>query len=148
MLALFIIMGICTLLVIASIAIFYELHYVAGIWLNRYLRWPRYSIIVSVILSFICHTIAVWMYALTYFAITSHGGLGVGGLHGEIHPDGLLSYVYFSATTYSSLGFGDVYPSGALRLLVAVEAINGLLLIGWSVTYTYVMTERLFGRRL
>ena len=139
---LLIIMAVCTTMVLLSIMLFYELLYVGGRWLNKHLHRPRYSIMVAVVLSFICHTLAVWIYAVVYYWIAGHGVLG--DLHGEIHADGFLTYLYFSATTYSSLGFGDLYPSGPLRLLVAVEAINGLLLIGWSVTYTYVVTQRLF----
>jgi hypothetical protein len=33
-------------------------------------------------------------------------------------------------------------PTGPLRLLVGVEALNGLLLIGWSASYIYLAMER------
>jgi hypothetical protein len=33
-------------------------------------------------------------------------------------------------------------PSGSLRLLAGVEALNGLLLIGWSASYVYIAMER------
>lgn len=48
----------------------------------------------------------------------------------------------FSAETYSSLGYGEVIPGGALRLLAGVEVLNGLLLIGWSASFTYIAMER------
>lgn len=40
---------------------------------------------------------------------------------------------YFSVVTITSLGFGDIYPAAgaAGRLLVAVEAISGILIIGF-----------------
>ena len=41
-----------------------------------------------------------------------------------------------------SLGYGDVVPSGDLRLLAGMEALNGLLLIGWSASYTFIAMER------
>jgi hypothetical protein len=47
-----------------------------------------------------------------------------------------------SAETYSSLGFGDVIPFGAIRLVAGVEALNGLLLIGWTASYVYIAMER------
>ena len=50
--------------------------------------------------------------------------------------------MYFSAETYTSLGFGDVTPLGPIRLLAGVEALNGLLLIGWSASYTFIAMER------
>ena len=50
--------------------------------------------------------------------------------------------MYFSAETYTSLGFGDVTPDGPVRLLVGAETLNGLLLIGWSASFLCISMER------
>jgi len=42
------------------------------------------------------------------------------------------------------LGFGDVYPVGALRLLSGIEGINGLFLIAWSTSFTYFVMDKLW----
>ncbi len=39
------------------------------------------------------------------------------------------------------MGFGDIVPTGPLRFVCGVEALNGLLLIGWSASFTYVFME-------
>ncbi|MFL6662236.1 MAG: potassium channel family protein, partial [Rhizobacter sp.] len=54
----------------------------------------------------------------------------------------LSTCLYFSAETYTSLGFGDITPVGPIRLLAGVEALNGLLLIGWSASFAYIAMER------
>lgn len=54
--------------------------------------------------------------------------------------------LYFSAETYTTLGYGDVLPHGDLRLLAGLEALNGMLLIGWTASYTYLSMERFWGR--
>jgi len=54
----------------------------------------------------------------------------------------LANSLYFSAETYTSLGFGDLIPIGPLRLLAGAEALNGLVLIGWSASFTYIAMER------
>ena len=41
---------------------------------------------------------------------------------------------------------GDLTPSGPMRLLAGVEALNGLLLIGWSASYIYISMERFWSR--
>jgi hypothetical protein len=46
-------------------------------------------------------------------------------------PDFVTS-VYFSMTTYSTLGYGDIVLKGSARLLSGVESLAGLLMIGWS----------------
>jgi hypothetical protein len=53
---------------------------------------------------------------------------------------------YFSAETFTSLGYGDIRPSGPLRLLAGAEALNGLLLIGWSACFAYISMERFWER--
>jgi len=57
----------------------------------------------------------------------------------------LSTCIYFSAETFTSLGFGDLTPVGPVRLLAGVEALNGLLLIGWSASFTYISMERFWG---
>lgn len=52
------------------------------------------------------------------------------------------SCLYFSAETYTSLGFGSLTPVGPGRLLAGVEALTGLLLIGRSASFTYISMER------
>jgi hypothetical protein len=34
------------------------------------------------------------------------------------------------------------YPIGNLRLLASIETINGLLLIGWSTSFTFLGMQR------
>jgi hypothetical protein len=96
---------------------------------------------IYVILSvFIAHTLEVWLFAVCYAVLVDSG---VGRFHGFVaghHFD----YVYFSVVSYTSLGLGDVYPSGGLRLVTGVEALIGLLMIGWSTSYTYLCMERLW----
>jgi ion channel len=43
---------------------------------------------------------------------------------------GLLSAIYFSFVTTTSVGYGDVVPVGAARILSIAEAIVGLLVFG------------------
>lgn len=43
---------------------------------------------------------------------------------------GLLSALYFSFVTTTSVGYGDVLPIGPVRVLSIVEAVTGLLIFG------------------
>jgi hypothetical protein len=67
--------------------------------------------------------------------------LGLGTLSGAATPHA-AQYFYLSAETYTTLGLGDVYPSGDLRLIAALEPLIGMLLIGWSGSYTYLTVQR------
>ena len=65
---------------------------------------------------------------------------GLGNFGGHF-ADTLPTFLYFSAETYTSLGFGDIFPIGPLRIVCGIETLNGLLLIGWSASFTYVFME-------
>lgn len=62
------------------------------------------------------------------------------------HEVNLRDYIYFSAETYTTLGFGDIYPVGDLRLIASVEALNGLLMLGWSASFIYLAMEKYWER--
>jgi len=100
---------------------------------------PRARIIVVVLSAFVGHTLAVWTYGFAYWLVAVQWKLGsFAGLPVEDFFDCL----YFSVVTYTSLGFGDQVPVAHARLIAGVEALNGLLLIGWTASFTYLAMER------
>ena len=99
----------------------------------------RTKLLVVIFAALLAHAVEIGVYGIAFFALAKYADVGsVVGTAGF----SLLNCVYFSAETYSSLGFGDLTPVGPLRLLAGVEALNGLLLIGWSASYTYIAMER------
>ncbi|MEX1108906.1 MAG: potassium channel family protein [Dongiaceae bacterium] len=78
----------------------------------------------------------VLVYALLYYVFADD--LKLGSLTGDTH-NRLFDFLYFSATTFTSLGIGDIYPIGPTRIVAAVESLNGLLLIAWSASFTYLV---------
>lgn len=134
-----IVASVCGLLLLLTTFIHYEVlrlltHGLGG------LRIPtRSKLMVVICTAFLVHAVEVFLFALGYYVFASHGGLGTlsGAFNGTLE-----ACMYFSAETYTSLGYGDVVPSGSLRLLAGMEALNGLLLIGWSASYTYIAMER------
>lgn len=47
-------------------------------------------------------------------------------------PGDFETALYFSASTFTTLGYGDVVPAPDHRLLAGIEGVMGLILIGWS----------------
>lgn len=100
----------------------------------------RAKVLVVVLGCFAAHTVEIWLYAIAYMLIEING---LGALQGKL-DDQFSDLLYFSVTSYSTLGIGDVYPTGALRLVSGVEAVNGLFLIAWSTSFAYFVMERLW----
>jgi voltage-gated potassium channel len=62
-------------------------------------------------------------------------------------PD-LESSLYFSAASYSTLGYGDVVLSRAWRLVGVMESVTGALLLGWSAAFFFTVVHRFFEIRI
>lgn len=109
---------------------------------RRELRWPMLFVIAII---FIAHILEVILYSFAYLIMETF--LGVGSLTGALGPrvDNLSDLFYFSIASYTTLGIGDILPEGPLRIVAGVESLNGLVLIAWSSSFTYLMMERLWG---
>ncbi|MFL0357637.1 potassium channel family protein [Erythrobacter sp. GH1-10] len=100
---------------------------------------PRPMITVMTVI-FLIHMLEIALFAMAFYAM---GATGLGELTGA-YSSTPTDYFYFSIATYSTLGIGDITPSGAIRMVAGVEALAGLLLIAWSASFTYLMMERLW----
>ncbi len=54
--------------------------------------------------------------------------------------------IYFSLVTFTTLGYGDITISSSNRILAGFEAINGILLIGWSTAYMFSVVQYIYKR--
>ena len=84
----------------------------------------RGATVVSVVLGvMLFHTIEIWLWAGVYYGLA-------------IVPD-FETALYFSTSSFTTLGYGDVIATKNWRLLSAFEGANGLLLFGWSTAYIF-----------
>lgn len=84
--------------------------------------WKKYSALKWAIV----YLVVILLFAVCYLLLPdSHWG-------SDERISNFGDAFYFSVATITSLGFGDIYPAaGTLgRLLVAVEAVSGILIIG------------------
>jgi hypothetical protein len=79
------------------------------------------------------------VFGSAFYVLTSYEGFGA-----LIAPYGMgfLDSIYFSAVCYSTLGLGDVVPTGAIRFVAGVESLTGFVLITWSASFTFLEMER------
>ncbi len=107
--------------------------------LPRKITSHRWHVTQIVLVLMLAHVVEIMLYAMGMFLASEYWLLG--NLAGEDIE--IATYVYFSFACYTSLGVGDIVPLGGLRLLSGFEALNGLMLIGWSASFLVIeMRER------
>ena len=52
--------------------------------------------------------------------------------------------LYFSLVTYTTLGYGDLVLQDEHRLLGAIEAANGVIMLGWSTAIVVFAIQKLY----
>ena len=100
---------------------------------------PRIKVLVAMVGAMASHVLQIFVFALAYYLLRDR--IGLGGLGGKFQ-DTLLTFFYFSSETYTTLGFGDIYPTGQLRLICGIESLIGLLMISWTASFTYLEMRR------
>jgi hypothetical protein len=99
----------------------------------------RFRIVFGVFGALAAHALEIWVFALSYFWM--HHAQGWGHFEGNFQGT-LLDCAYFSFTTFTTLGIGDIAPYGELRYLVGLEALTGFVLITWTASFLYLEMTR------
>src|SRR6202021_1632313 len=63
-------------------------------------------------------------------ALIGEHGLVEGGRPLDADLNGFVSALYFSFVTATSIGYGDIVPIGAGRVIAVAEAVTALLIFG------------------
>ena len=106
-----------------------------------------WSLLIGVPLLFLCHAVQVSIFAAVLWTLHIVYGPQIGELSSGFHTDWVNAW-YFSASVFTTVGFGDITPTGPLRIFVGLEAIAGLVLITWSASFTFFGMQRSWERRL
>lgn len=54
---------------------------------------------------------------------------------------------YFSMVTFTTLGYGDVVPTGNWRTLASFQAANGGIIFGWTTALIFVFIQRVYHKQ-
>lgn len=126
-----------------TVLIHYEMLRYAARLAERMHQPRRAQIVATIITILFAHILEISFYALVYLAMDNRWELG--SLQGTF--DGSLQdYFYFSISSFTTLGVGDVAPVGPIRILTGIEALNGLVLIAWSASFTYYSIQRMWDK--
>jgi Ion channel len=122
-----------------AVMIHYEFLYRITLLMPRLKIRHRFRIVLGVFIALTAHAAEVWIFGIAYYLMNESETWG--SLTG--HFDGsLLDCVYFSFTSYTTLGTGDIVPLGDLRFLSALESLTGLVLVTWTASFLYLEMTR------
>jgi hypothetical protein len=136
------------LLVVAATALTVALvvlvHYEGLVWLSARMQHKaagaqRSKVLIGIYVLLAMHVTEIWIFGIVIRLLLNVPEAGqVVGMQGP----NLMDAVYLSAITFTTVGFGDLVPVGALRFITGTEALTGLMLITWSASFTYIEMEK------
>lgn len=101
-------------------------------------RWASAAVILTAIGLLLLHCLQILVWALAYRLLTPVTPLGT-----------LEQALYFSAITFTTVGYGDItLTTQQWRMLAGIEALNGVLLLGWSTALLFAVVQRSWGSYL
>lgn len=92
------------------------------------------AIIVAVMLILVSHLCSIALWAWVFIMCGEFGSFETA--------------FYFSSGNYTTLGYGDIAVSKAWRLLGPLEAINGVIMLGWTTAMIFAVQSNLLRLRL
>jgi len=97
--------------------------------------WPATWVLIRV---------ALWMVAAHLFEIAIWASFFAWR---QMFPD-METSLYFSAVTYTTVGYGDLVLPAKWRLIAGVEALTGILMCGWSTGFLFAVVSRMYSALL
>ena len=123
---------------IHTVGMFLGIYWLKRLWPRRdadYVPTRTFWLIVRVVYSLLLlHLLQITVWAVYY---QMRGCL----------PDFSTSF-YFSATSYSTVGYGDVLLPEKWRILGSIEAVTGVLMFGWSTGILFTVVHHLLSHFL
>lgn len=90
------------------------------------------AIISTAVTLLMLHVVEVLIWAVAYRVLTPISSL-----------DTFEKAMYFSVVTFTTLGYGDItLPEQEWRMLSGIEALNGILLVGWTTAFLFAVVQR------
>ena len=124
-----------------AVAMAIGLHYSALLTITRILSHLHgthpASVVLALFLAVIAHLLEILIFAVAWQCMYSMSLITF-----SIESPTFLDIVYFSGTTYTTIGYGDIVLTGHGRIMTVVEGVMGLVLIAWTASFTYFEMNR------
>lgn len=92
--------------------------------------WKIPLLIITVVGVFSAHIVQMWLWAIFY--------MSVGAL------ETFEECLYFSTSTFTTVGYGDLVLNKDWRLISSFQSANGFILFGWSTAFIFEVMSKLY----
>ena len=103
----------------------------------RFQRHSRTAVGLMVLVALVAHLLEIWIFSVAILVV---GSLSDTQFAEELQLDGFDAF-YYSAVSYTSMGAEPLHES-SLRILTAIEALTGLILITWTASFIFLVMQR------
>lgn len=110
--------------------------------LPRFQRHSRTAVGTMVVVSLFGHLLEIWLFSIAILVV---GSLSSRQFAEELQLDGFDAF-YYSAVSYTSMGAEPLHES-SLRILTAIEALTGLILITWTASFIFLVMQQTWEAR-
>jgi hypothetical protein len=121
--------------IVHAISLEFILKILLSIHAHILVRWRVFAFSFVIIGVFVAHIIEICIWALFYYSEASV----------EQIPT-VEAALYFSTSSFTTVGFGDLVLSEEWRLLSSFEAINGMILFGWSTAFIFGVVRHVYSQ--
>lgn len=121
------------------------LHFEGLVFVSR--KLPRINTPARIKVTFVIasilalHVAEIWIFGIIEWCLLFLPDFGTIAGQPHIH---MFDVIYLSASTFTTVGYGDLTPYGPIRFMLGTEALTGFVLITWSASFTYLEMERLW----
>lgn len=95
-------------------------------------RWRSLLFSLVVLSVFAAHVAEIWVWAIFFHFI-------------EEIPS-FEAALYFSTSSFTTVGYGDLVLTEEWRLMGSLESANGMMLFGWSTAFIFEVVRRSYRR--
>ncbi len=129
-------LGICLLVHLLLLVLTIRILRFLVDWFEIPMRGRHWALLIAAAIAMVvlAHTAQVWMWAAAFVLLSALPTIS--------------DAVYFSLTTYTTLGYGDLIVSDEFRTFAAMAAVTGLLSFGLSTAFLVGLLTRLLPRKI
>ena len=142
-------MGIQILISLAIVIVTIFIHGLGTVWWLTF--FLRKHVIINQVFGF-TKSLKILSYTAVFFLVLHYMEIAIWAAVYMAIPaiDKISNWeegIYFSTVTYTTLGYGDITLPPVWRIMSGFEAMNGILLFGWSTTMFFAVMQKIIAFR-